>query len=105
MPPGSPGFRFGRDPRDRPRERFPEWVYWLPYLSLILLTLYLDYYRHYLWVLLAAAFALSLLTRSPVFVVGWCVLTGAYLVVLGAFLLVVRVVKARARARWRARRH
>jgi hypothetical protein len=93
--PGSPGFPFGMDPRDRPRERFPEWVYGLPYLSLILLSLYLYFYRHYAWVLLAAAIALLLINplAARVFVVGWCVLTVAYLVGLGAYLLAVRVIQ------------
>ena len=64
-------------------------------ISLILLSLYLYFYRHYAWVLLAAAIALLLINplAARVFVVGWCVLTVAYLVGLGAYLLAVRVIQ------------
>jgi len=101
--PGSPGFPFGMDPRDRPRKRFPEWVYWMPYLSFILVGLYVYYYEHYAWVLLGAAIALSLINplAALVFVIGWCVLTVAYLVGLGAIVLIGRGTQGRGRQRGR----
>ena len=97
------GGPFGMDPRKRPRERFPETVYWLPWLAIILVSLYVHYYRRYAWVLLAATIALALVMRSLVVVVAWCVLTVAYLVGLGAYELAVRVIEGPRRTRQRGR--